>query len=154
MFESPEAIKQCIEFLDNHIQMIRGVYADVGEDDNHCELILALRIFRADLRRRAKNVPVTLDWLSSLNHGGRVAANILENLCELEAEALGDWDLGQTAQNHQQGLAGILVVLIKDLYQQITEAEKLYPERTEEFEVERVGYYALKRAVEEVDRVD
>lgn len=154
MIDSPEAVQQCLEFITNHIKMLEGVYNDVGENSNDSELILALRIFRADLRRRTKNVPVSLDWLASLNHGGRVAANILENLCTLEAEALGAWQLGDVAQNHQQGLAGILVVLIRDLHKQIVEAEKLYPERTEKFEAERNSYYAIKQAVQEADRVD
>lgn len=154
MIDSPEAIQQCLEFISNHITMLEGVYNDVGENSNDSELILALRIFRADLRRRTKNVPVSLDWLGSLNHGGRVAANILENLCELEAEALSDWQLGDVARNHQQGLAGILVVLIRDLHRQITETEKLYPERAEEFESERIAYYALQRAADEADYVD
>jgi len=154
MLETPESIRPCMEFIHSYIQMVKGVYRDVGEDAERSELIMVLRIFRSDLRRRLKNLPVTLDWLSSLNHAGRVAANFLESLCELEAEALGTWQLGDEAQNDQQGLAGILVILIRDLHKQIIQAQKLYPGRAEEFEAERLGYYALKRAVEEADRVD
>jgi len=142
---SVTAIQQQIKFVSGYIKMIQDAYKDAGETSVN-DLVLILQIFRADLRRRIKTEPepVTLDWMDTLNTGGRVAAKILENLCTQEAEALGDWQLGDVAENHQQGLAGILVVLIEQFHKQITEAEREYPDLELEFDYERLHYYALK----------
>lgn len=143
-----------INFLAGYIATIEHVYADeIGEQPSD-RLVMVLKIFRFDLKRRVANKPCSLDWLETLKTGVRESARIVENLFELESGAMGGWSIGQPARNTQQGLAAILLVLVNDLAGVIHETEKLYPEMTAQFDAERIRWHQIKSEAEEADRIE
>ncbi|OJV41602.1 MAG: hypothetical protein BGO25_18170 [Acidobacteriales bacterium 59-55] len=143
-----------IKFLAGYIRTIENVYVNEPGNQPSDRLVMVLKIFRHDLRRRAANKPCTLDWLETLKTGVRESVSIVENLYELESEAMSKWSLGKQAQNAQQGLAGILLALINDLAGVIHEIEKLYPELTAQFDRERIRWHMMKQAADEADRIE
>jgi hypothetical protein len=143
-----------IKFLGDYISTIQNVYANAPGDQPSDRLVMALKIFRHDLRRRVANKPCSLDWLETLKTGVRESVHIVENIFELEAEAVSGWSIGQPALNAQQGLAAILLVLVNDLAGVIHETEKLYPELTAQFDAERIRWHQIKQEADEADRIE
>ena len=148
----PSTIQDQIRFLTGYIKFLQSVPSD--ESGSAEPLLTVLRIFRCALRQRsAKNRPF-LGWVETMTTGARQAADILEELCEQEAETIGEWMPGQPVRNHQQALTGILVAAIRTLCADIEKAERMYPEMTTHFQEERDRYYMVRQEAREAEALE
>ena len=116
---------QTLEILKAYIAFITASCPD-GEDGAE-KLLLALRIYKHDLRRRLGIIPAPPNWVYTLHTGRRIAEELLADIFADGREEMAGWHSGSQATNHLQRVTNILLALILELSGEINalEAETL-----------------------------
>jgi hypothetical protein len=101
-----------------------------------------LEIYRWQLRRKVRGIPLKLDQLDTLKTGARNAENFLLMID------------GGSPRTVAEEIAEILRSIILELTKEIVVNEELYPELKSNFDRERAEYRAMREAALEAELVE
>jgi hypothetical protein len=101
-----------------------------------------LEIYRWQLRRRVRNIPLKLDQLDTLKTGVRNAEDFLLMID------------GGSPRAVAEEIAEILRSIILELTKEIVVNEELYPHLKTAFDRERAEYRAMREAALEAERIE
>ena len=104
------------------------------------KFMFILEIYRWQLRRRVRNIPLKLDQLDTLKTGVRNAEDFLLMID------------GGSPRAVAEEIAEILRSIILELTEEIVVNEELYPELKPAFDLERRQYRAMREAALEAAR--